>query len=197
MSDKKPKTKKPVTRVPRRVTDWASIRQEWDLGQLDVAEIGRQYGVSHSAVFVRAKRHAWPPRPEKIPCVTELVTRLTRETESVTNPRHALTAFGRVMGRITIHRRYIREVLDDIALCREDIRRYRVRAESANRELRLDEIATIMDINSRTSQALHRLIPMERRALGLNDDEVLSEFDSFTQAELDAVETVVRQALDT
>jgi hypothetical protein len=40
-------------------TDWERIEAEYRTGKLSVSEIGRQYGVSHTAVNKRAKREGW------------------------------------------------------------------------------------------------------------------------------------------
>ena len=41
------------------MTDWEAIEREYRAGQLSVSEIGRQHGVSHTAINKRAKKHEW------------------------------------------------------------------------------------------------------------------------------------------
>jgi hypothetical protein len=46
-----------VTGEPK--TDWERIEAEYRAGKLSVSEIGRQYGVSHTAINKRAKKEGW------------------------------------------------------------------------------------------------------------------------------------------
>lgn len=43
----------------KAATDWEAIEREYRAGQLSVAEIGRQYGVTHVAILKRAKKKEW------------------------------------------------------------------------------------------------------------------------------------------
>ena len=43
----------------RKSVDWEAIEREYRAGQLTVVEIGRQYGLSHTAINKRAKRDGW------------------------------------------------------------------------------------------------------------------------------------------
>ncbi len=52
MTDKPPKRK-------RSDTDWERIEAEYRAGQLSVVEIGRQCGVSHTAINLKAKQRGW------------------------------------------------------------------------------------------------------------------------------------------
>ena len=40
-------------------TDWRSIEAEYRAGQISIREIGRKYGVSHSAISKKAKKLGW------------------------------------------------------------------------------------------------------------------------------------------
>jgi hypothetical protein len=44
---------------PKAPTDWEAIEREYRANQLSVAEIGRQHGVSHTAINKRAKARQW------------------------------------------------------------------------------------------------------------------------------------------
>ena len=46
--------------MTKTATDWEAIEREYRAGQLSVSEIGRQYGVSHTAIQKRAKKFEWP-----------------------------------------------------------------------------------------------------------------------------------------
>jgi hypothetical protein len=50
------KTRSPA---PRRLIDWEAIEREYRAGQVTVVEIGRQHGLSHTAINKRAKRDGW------------------------------------------------------------------------------------------------------------------------------------------
>lgn len=43
----------------RKQIDWEAVEREYRAGQLSVVEIGRQHGVSHTAINKRAKRDGW------------------------------------------------------------------------------------------------------------------------------------------
>jgi hypothetical protein len=43
----------------RKSVDWEAIEREYRAGQLTVVEIGRQHGLSHTAINQRAKRDGW------------------------------------------------------------------------------------------------------------------------------------------
>lgn len=43
----------------RKSHDWEAIEREYRAGQLSVVEIGRQHGLSHTAINKRAKRDDW------------------------------------------------------------------------------------------------------------------------------------------
>jgi hypothetical protein len=43
----------------RKNVDWEAIEREYRAGQLTVVEIGRQHGLSHTAINKRAKRDGW------------------------------------------------------------------------------------------------------------------------------------------
>ena len=193
MAKSKTKDKAEATRP---AIDWVTIETEWTLGQLDVLEIARQHGVSGPAIHQRAKRKGWPQRAEKIPCVTNLVTSVTRDADPVTEMRVALTGFHRVISLLHRHRKMLGRLGDEYILCMEDISDYRKRQEDLGRPLTLGDVDVIMNMVAKAAQALHKLVPLERRAFGLNDAEGVSEFDVMTEVELNAIENTVRKALD-
>ena len=43
----------------RSKADWEAVEREYRAGQLSIVEIGRQHGVSHTAINKRAKRDGW------------------------------------------------------------------------------------------------------------------------------------------
>lgn len=180
---------------PKQATDWEQIRLEWDAGQLDVAEIARQNGVTGPAIFLRSKRKGWPPRPDRLPVVTQLVTAATRDGPAVTNPRIALTAFHRAIQLLLRHRRFLGMLSGEFEQCFLDIQAIRAKKRERGQTLRLDEVETILTCVAKAAQAVAKLIPLERRAFGFDDHQAPSEFDGLTETELDAVEQTFRKAL--
>jgi hypothetical protein len=55
----KPDNDSEMKPAPRKSIDWESIEREYRAGRLTVAEIGRQHGLSHTAINKRAKRDGW------------------------------------------------------------------------------------------------------------------------------------------
>lgn len=182
----------------KRIIDWEAIRQEWDVGQLDLREIARQHGITHQAILNRAKRKGWSPRPEKSAIVTDIVTKHTQEAvpTTVTNPRIALTAFQRAIQLLTHHRKLMGMLRAELERCLADVAELRQRRAERNQPFRLHEIDTILTSLAKAAQALAKLIPLERRAFGFDDSQAPSEFDALTEAQLDAVEQTIRKALE-
>jgi nucleotidyltransferase/DNA polymerase involved in DNA repair len=48
-----------VRATERKSVDWEAIEREYRAGQLTVVEIGRQHGLSRTAINKRAKRDGW------------------------------------------------------------------------------------------------------------------------------------------
>ena len=76
-----------------RETDWEAIEREYRAGQLSVVEIGRQYGVSHTAINKRAKKFGWQRDLAKQ--VRQAVSAALVSAEvSATNTRETIKAAG-------------------------------------------------------------------------------------------------------
>jgi hypothetical protein len=182
--------------MPRKVIDWEAIKVEWDLGQLDVAEIARQHEITPGAIHNRASRKGWSPRPEKSAVVTGVVTAITRDDNLVTNsPRLAIAAFHRVIMLLLRHRAFLGRLSDELARCFDDIDRIRQGYADRGQMMRLDEVETITNIATKAAMAMSKLVPLERRAFGLTDQDGPSELDAFTPEQMEAVENTVRKAL--
>lgn len=182
--------------------DWEGAKLEYDLGQLSLAAIAEKFGMADaSTVSARAKRHGWGERPEVSTIVKAIVNDPPRDGYALTNtPRLALSAFDRVLALLHRHRRQMGTIAAGAELLLADVAEYRDLVLSGvgkkvPRKLRLDEMDTIATILAKTSQAVARLVPLERRAFGLNDQEGPSEFDGFSQVELEALMNMCQQAL--
>lgn len=70
-------------------TDWEAIEREYRAGQLSVSEIGRQHGVSHTAINKRAKKEGWT-RDLTQKVRQEVSARLVSDEVSAANAREAV-----------------------------------------------------------------------------------------------------------
>jgi hypothetical protein len=88
-------------------TDWEAVEREYRAGQLSVSEIGRQHGVSHTAINKRAKKEGWLRDLSKK--VRQTVSaRLVSAEVSATNAREAVElAAARGVEVVRQHRRDI------------------------------------------------------------------------------------------
>lgn len=166
-------------------TDWEAIEREYRVGQLSVAEIGRQYGVSHTAINKRAKKDGW---------VRDLA-RQVRETVSARlvsevsggNARDAVDlAARRGVELVRQHRTTLgrantiaAKLLDELESGTDDAENIEAEIEletEADRDPRRRErmlravslpgrAATLREL----SQSLKNLIPLERQAFSLDE----------------------------
>ncbi|MEJ0092813.1 MAG: hypothetical protein WDN46_05130 [Methylocella sp.] len=74
---------------PKKAVDWEAIEREYRAGQLSVSEIGRLYGVSHTAINKRAKKDGWQrDLAERVR--REVSARLVSEGVSASNARETI-----------------------------------------------------------------------------------------------------------
>lgn len=92
--------------------DWEAVEREYRAGQLSVSEIGRQHGVSHTAINKRAKAQSWTRNLAAR--VRQVVSdRLVSDEVSAANARETVEASAaRVVDVVRAHRK-------DIALGRQ------------------------------------------------------------------------------
>jgi len=74
-----------------KATDWEAIEREYRAGQISVSEIGRQFGVSHTAINKRAKKEGWTRDLSK-KVRQEVSARLVSAEVSAANAREAVDA---------------------------------------------------------------------------------------------------------
>lgn len=170
----------------RKVIDWEAIEREYRAGQLSVVEIGRQYGLSHTAINKRAKRDGWTrnlaDRVRK-----EVSARLVSETVSPETERAAIEpAVARAVHVIKGHQasigRYQKLVdamggeLEEANLNREDIEAA-IEAETEHdgngkrRSMMLRAVAlpSRSSVVVNLSSALKTLVGLERQAFNLEN----------------------------
>lgn len=179
----------------RKEIDWQSIRAEWEAGSLAIREIARQYGVSDGAVRKRAKLEAWPPRKE----VAEIVRSVVRKTQPANQTeqvRTALTVFERCISLLHRHRQMLGALDAQWIFLLDECHRTVDHKRKIGRPFTLKELAILADIITKCAQALNRLIPLERRAFGMTDQDGPSEFDVMTPQQIEAVENTIRKALE-
>lgn len=75
--------------APKRQVDWERIEAEYRAGQLSIAEIGRQAGVSHVAILKRAKKYGWT-RNLAAKVKAEVTARLVTDGVTATTSREAV-----------------------------------------------------------------------------------------------------------
>lgn len=187
-------------------SQWAQVEAEWIANQLTVRQIGKLYGVAHQAISARAREKGWPDRekvrkipvrkPEKKVAKAEKVATPVTEVEVGNFERQvALLSFQRVIELLRNHRRELGGLHLRMQSCLDRVDGLVERRKQDGRPLSLREEAVLMGIVSDASQILSRLIPMERKAFGLTDQDGPSEIDGFTEEELSEIEGLVRVAL--
>lgn len=87
--------------------DWEAVEREYRAGQLSVSEIGRQCGVSHTAINKRAKKDGWV-RDLAARVRQQVSARLVSEEVSEANAQEAIdVAAARGVEVVRSHRRDI------------------------------------------------------------------------------------------
>lgn len=166
--------------------DWEAIEREYRAGQLSVAEIGRQHGISHTAINKRAKRDGWT-RDLASKVRREVSARLVSEEVSNANAKEAVeTAAARGVELVRQHRRslgraqtIIEKLLfelergtDNIEEIEEDIETETALDRDGKRR---DRMLKAVSLPSRAttaaalSQTIKNIIPLERQAFSLDE----------------------------
>jgi hypothetical protein len=177
----------PMTSAMRPPVDWENIEKEYRAGQLSVVEIGRQHGLSHTAINKRAKRDGWK-RNLAGRVRAEVSTRLVSEQVSVETEQAAIdAAAARGVQVVREHRTLIGkclalvqrlvEQLDDASEHREEIEAAIDEATSgasaAARRAAMTRAVSLVahsQIAGNLGNALKTLIALERQAFALDDE---------------------------
>ncbi len=172
----------------RRQIDWEAIEREYRAGQLSVSEIGRQQGVSHTAINKKAKAQGWTRNlTEKVR--QEVSARLVSDGVSADNVRQTVElAAARGVEVVRSHRQDISSArslvrllmgqLVEAATSRDQIEDA-IHAETSdddnaqrrNQMLRAVSLSSHAGVAKDLSAALKNLIPLERQAFNLDADE--------------------------
>ena len=170
----------------RKSVDWEAIEREYRAGQLTVVEIGRQYGLSHTAINKRAKRDGWTrnlaDRVRK-----EVSARLVSEEVSPETERAAIEpAVARGVQVVRDHQASIGRgqrlvgrlfhELEEATTQRADIEaEIRVETGAGKTDERRSKMLRAIALPSRSavlgslSSALKTLIGLERQAFNLDE----------------------------
>jgi hypothetical protein len=164
--------------------DWEAIEREFRAGQLSVSEIGRIYGVSHTAILKKAKKLGWT-RNLAQRVREEVSARLVSDEVSATTARETIEAAAeRVIQLVREHRRDIRtgreavsalvtelrEVTHDRNVIEADVEAETTEDTNGRRRaamLRAVSLGSRASIAASLSVALKNLISIERQAFGL------------------------------
>jgi len=150
--------------------DWEAIEREYRAGQLSVSEIGRQHGVSHTAINKRAKKEGWI-RDLTARVREEVSSRLVSDGVSSGDARETVAAAAtRVVELVRSHR-------GDISRARGVATRLVEELDLATvyRDQIADEIDAFCDAEGATSEAakaraekrraaMHRAVSLSSRA---------------------------------
>jgi hypothetical protein len=177
--------------------DWEAIEREFRAGQLSVSEIGRIYGVSHTAILKKAKKLGWS-RNLAQRVREEVSARLVSDEVSATTARETIEAAAeRVIQLVREHRRDIRtgreavsalvtelrEVTHDRKVTEAAIEAETIEDTSGRRRaamLRAVSLGSRATIAASLSVALKNLIAIERQAFALETGRADGSNDNST-----------------
>lgn len=161
-----------MTEARRPPTDWEAIEREFRAGQLSVREIGKLYGVSHTAIQKRAKAHEWVQNlTERVKeaVATKLVA---SEVATATNAKQAVEeAAARVVQVIREHRTSIgrgQKITNALF------------GELEGADIPLKDKSVVL---GNLSGALKTLVGLERQAFNLGDDQPAGDGAQVTRIE--------------
>jgi hypothetical protein len=159
-----------------RNIDWEAIEREYRANQLSVVEIGRQYGVSHTAINKRAKAYNWTRDLAKAVRQTvkaKLVSDAVSPEVSAANVRETIEfAAARAVEVVRSHRKALAQLnaISDILATRLSQHLDGVAMDGPG----LGDRESPSDMLEKLSRTRQRAIQLERQAFNLDaqaDDE--------------------------
>ena len=177
--------------------DWEAIEREYRAGQLSVVEIGRQHGISHTAINKRAKRDGWSrDLTERVR--KEVSTRLVSPEVSETNAREAVDlAAARGVLLVRQHRASLQKANSAIDRLLDELESHTTSIEEIEKTIETETagdasgarraaMLKAVSLGARSSaavalsSALRNVIPLERQAFNLDepegDDRIILKF---------------------
>ena len=168
--------------------DWEAIEREYRAGQLSVVEIGRQHGISHTAINKRAKRDGWSrDLTERVR--KEVSTRLVSPEVSETNAREAVDlAAARGVLLVRQHRASLQKANSAIDRLLDELESHTTSIEEIEKTIETETagdasgarraaMLKAVSLGARSSaavalsSALRNVIPLERQAFNLDEPE--------------------------
>lgn len=168
----------------RYAIDWASIKREYETGQLSVRGIARQYNTNHSSINERIKRFGW----ERSPAVTKIVRQQIKErlivdpddgksTDQVEVARQTQIdiAVKRGVEVVRDHQNFLGKLRHISYQLADRLDRYLENPQTFDKEKEpftggKTGGESVSDVVLRLSQAAAKWIPAERRAYNLDED---------------------------
>lgn len=160
--------------------DWEAVEREYRAGQLSVSEIGRQFGVSHTAINKRAKAESWTRNLAKAVRETvkaKLVSDGVSAEVSSANARETIElAAARAVEVVRSHRRALSQLnaIGDILANRLAQHLDGIAMDGPG----LGERESPSDMLEKLSRTRQRAIQLERQAFNLDassEDEASDE----------------------
>ena len=175
----------------RNQIDWEAIEREYRADQLSVAEIGRNYGVSHTAINKKAKKEGWTralAKKVRDRVREKLVSEVSKDNAAATEAETVEVAAERGADVIRIHRKDINQgrnlvgflmgQLEEAAGNRQEIEE-EIIADTGDDDngrrrtqmLRAVSLPSHAGVIRDLSTAMKNLIQLERQAYNLDEKE--------------------------
>jgi hypothetical protein len=168
----------------RKSVDWEAIEREYRAGQLTVVEIGRQHGLSHTAINKRAKRDGWTRNlADKVreEVSARLVSESTETERAAIEPavargvqvvREHRASIGRGQRLVSALFGELEEASENRAAIEEAVEEETEDDENGKRRammLRAVALPSRAGVIVNLSNALRTLVALERQAFNLGD----------------------------
>lgn len=179
-------------KADKKTVDWESVEREYRAGQLSVVEIGRQFGVSHTAINKRAKKLNWhrdlsekvrqevsarlvseqvsaETKADPIKAKEAIELAATRGVELVRQHRGGLDKLRKIAEKLATQLEADSDDIKEIEEAIEEETSGDKNPERRNRMLKAVSLGSRAGIARELSQVLKNLIPLERQAFNLDE----------------------------
>ncbi len=147
-------------------TDWEAIEREYRAGQLSVTQVGRAYGVSHTAINKRAKKESWArdltAKVREAASARLVSDGVVSASVSAPNARETIdVAAARVVDVVRSHRRDISVGRAMVATLMAELQGGTADREAIEEAI---EVETADDTNGQRRTAMLRAVALPSRA---------------------------------